>query len=114
MSRQATGTPTVLLGLSPSHGHRHCVWGRRRRTLPARLLRLAEQGDASAQYTLGGGVLEDPVLAHMWYNIAGANGKEPARGRREGLESVMTREDISRATELARRCMASNYQECGF
>ena len=25
----------------------------------------------------------------------------------------MTREDISRATELARTCMASNYRACG-
>ena len=42
--------------------------------------RAAEQGNEVAQgflgrmYTSGEGVLRDLVLAHMWYNIAGANG----------------------------------------
>jgi len=40
----------------------------------------AEQGYAIAQHNLGviyangWGVLQDAVLAHMWYNIGGANG----------------------------------------
>ena len=79
----------------------------------------AEQGVASAQYTLGlsyaaglGGVLEDSVLAHMWFNIAGANGNEAAREMRGRFERDMTRAEISRATELARECMASDYQDC--
>ena len=52
----------------------------------------AEQGDATAQYNLGirgralvtpngEGVLKDSVLAHMWFNIAGANGNEAVPGR---------------------------------
>lgn len=61
----------------------------------------------------GCGVLKDLVVAHMWANVAGASGYEFAREFREDLESLMTREDISRATELARTCMASNYRECG-
>ena len=58
------------------------------------------------------GVLKDSVLAHMWWNIAGANGNEFAREVRDNLERDMTRAEISRATELARECMASDYQDC--
>ena len=78
----------------------------------------AKQGQADAQYGLGimyasgRGVLKDSVLAHMWSNIAGANGNEAARKLRDNLEDDMTRAEISRATELARACMASDYQVC--
>ena len=70
------------------------------------------QGALGAMYTLGRGVLKDSVLAHMWWNIAGANGNEAARELRDNLEDDMTRAEISRATELARTCMASDYQDC--
>ena len=87
----------------------------------------AEQGDAPAQFNLGImyreglGVLKDFVLAHMWYNIAAANGNEMAREARDNLErgsgffrseQDLTRDEIRRATELARECMASDYQDC--
>ena len=78
----------------------------------------ADQGDARAQFGLGvsyadgKGVLKDSVLAHMWLNVAGANGTEVAREKRDNLERSMTRAEISRATELARECMASDYQDC--
>ena len=77
----------------------------------------AEQGHASAQFLLGGTYangegLEDSVLAHMWLNIAGANGDEAARERRDNLERDMTRAEVSRAAELARVCMTSDYQDC--
>ena len=80
--------------------------------------RSAEQGNATAQnnlgvmYATGAGVLKNSVLAHMWFNIAGANGDETARTSRDNLERDMTRAEISRATELARTCMASEYQDC--
>jgi len=57
-------------------------------------------------------VLKDSVLAHMWYNIAGANGNKAAREYRDKLERDITRAEISRATELARACMDSDYQDC--
>ena len=78
----------------------------------------AEQGYAGAQYNLGimygtgRGVLQDKVLAHMWFNIAGVNGDEGAREDRDTLERYMTRAEISRATKLARTCMDSDYQDC--
>ena len=70
------------------------------------------QGALGAMYALGRGVLKDSVRAHMWLNIAGANGDEAARKQRDNLEDDMTRAEISRATELARACMASDYQDC--
>ena len=78
----------------------------------------AEQGHDSAQFNLGlmyangRGVLKDSVLAHMWSNIAGANENEAARELRDSLERDMTRAEVSRATELARVCMTSDYQDC--
>ena len=63
-------------------------------------------------YATGEGVPEDSVVAHMWLNIAGGNGNETARNNRDSLERDMTRAEISRATELARTCMASDYQTC--
>ena len=88
-------------------------------TEAARWYRLAaKQGEAKAQYNLGlcyaqgQGLLKDSVGAHLWLNIAGANGHEGARELRDTLERDMSRAEISRATELARTCMASNYQDC--
>ena len=80
-------------------------------------LRAAEQGDAYAQLLLGyqysgEGILNDHVLAHMWLNIASANGVELAGIFRDDLELSMTGEEVLRATELARACAASNYQAC--
>ena len=78
----------------------------------------AAQGDALAQsalgfiYNDGMGVTKDNVLAHMWYNIAGTKGHERSRELRDDLERDMTRAEISRATELARACMTSDYQNC--
>ena len=78
----------------------------------------AEQGLAGAQFNLGvrydngRGVLKDATLAHMWYNIAGANGSEIAREWRDTIEDDMTATQIARATELARTCMDSDYENC--
>ena len=78
----------------------------------------AEQGHAVAQYELGRmyatgmGVLKDAVRVHMWFNIAGANGHDEARESRDDLESEMTRSEIRLATDLARSCMATDYEDC--
>ena len=80
--------------------------------------RAAEQDHVIAQTNLammnflGDSVPQDFVLAHMWSNIASANGFEPAREFRDTLELGMTPAEINRATELARACMASDYQNC--
>ena len=61
-------------------------------------------------YRVGRGVREDSVIARMWFNIAGTKGDEDARDMRNNLEPDMTRDEISRANELARACMASDYR----
>jgi TPR repeat protein len=79
----------------------------------------AEQGNANAQYSLGimyfegNGVIQDAVIAHMWINISGANGYTRSSDARDMVEERMTREQIAEAQSLARRCMDSNYQNCG-
>ena len=84
----------------------------------ARWYRLVPTRVAGAQsllgsmYALGWGVRRDLGLAYMWLNIASANGEEAARERLDNLEDDMTRAEISRATELARTCMTSDYKDC--
>ena len=103
----------------------------------------AEQGNVDAQYALGsvyagapGGAAEalrnaeaDPlalvaglllgtvptdfVLAHMWLNIAAANGHEDAALGRDALELLMSAAAVTRATRLARACRVSDYRDCG-
>ena len=79
----------------------------------------AEQGHNISQtalgsfYEAGSGVLQDNVMAHMWFNIAAANSSEKAIGIRDNLAKNMTSVDISKAQSMARKCMDSNYEECG-
>jgi TPR repeat protein len=86
-----------------------------------RLYRLAaDQGDANAQYNLGfmyengQGVLQDNVTAHMWYNIGAANGNELGGTNRDSIAEGMTPSEISKAQQMARDCMSSGYQNCGY
>jgi hypothetical protein len=49
----------------------------------------------------------------MWYNIGSANGSTLGPDNRGWIEEYMTREQIAEAQALARRCMTSDYQDCG-
>ena len=68
----------------------------------------AEAGYAPAQYNLavayanGVGTFRDPVKAHMWFNIASANGVSHAAEGRDQLAEMMSREDVDRAQDMAR------------
>ena len=53
-------------------------------------------------------------MAHMWYNIGSANGSELGGTNRDIIAKKMTSEDISNAQAMARKCMESNYKECGY
>ena len=74
----------------------------------------AERGDSVAQfdtgyaYSFGEGVLQDYKLAHMWLNIASANGVSHAAEGREQLAEMMSREDVDRAQDMAREWMKSH------
>ena len=80
----------------------------------------AKQGHANAQsnlgvmYYSGYGVLEDFVLAHMWVNIGAANGDKIGAKFRGIVAEEMTQADIATAQRMARECMASNYESCGY
>ena len=80
----------------------------------------AEQGYTDAQFFLGlvyqdgKGVLQDNVMAHMWYNITSANGDAIAGGLRDEIAKEMTSADISKAQAMARECMNSGYTKCGY
>ena len=73
---------------------------------------LAEQGYPLAQSYLGGmyaegeGLLKDYVLAHMWANLAAAQGLESASEMRDHLEKAMTPAQIAGAQRLAREWKA--------
>ena len=82
-------------------------------------LRLAaEQGDASAQFNLGfmyatgEGVPKDDAKAVKWFRLAAEQGHAQAREIRDTVERELTRAEVTRATELARACMDSDYQSC--
>ena len=84
-----------------------------------RLYRLAaDQGHADAQHNLGlmyangWGVLQDNKKAHMWFNIARSNGSYWADDNIKSITQRMTPADISKAQDMAERCLASNYQDC--
>jgi TPR repeat protein len=69
---------------------------------------LAEQGQTEAQHNLGElyaegkGVPQDYVQAHMWYNLAAANGDKLAAEFRDGLAKQMALAQIAEAQKLAR------------
>jgi TPR repeat protein len=53
-------------------------------------------------YATGSGVPQDFVLAHMWYNQAGASGLELAIENRDRLAADMTMAQVAEAQQLAR------------
>ena len=77
--------------------------------------RAAEQGLSSAQLALstrflfGQGVIEDLVYAHMWANIARANGDKDLVSF---IKKQMTPSQIEKAQDLARECVAKDYKDC--
>ncbi len=68
---------------------------------------LAKRGDVRAQWILGimhedgQGVARDLVQAHMWYNVAAANGHQKARRMRDTLAENMTLSEVVKAQEQA-------------
>ena len=74
--------------------------------------------NAFEQFKLGGlygnGVMMNKILSYMWYNISAANGREDSGTYRDNLAEEMTPGDISKAQAMARDCMSSNYQNCGY
>jgi len=78
----------------------------------------AEQANIWAQrnlgdlYESGDGVLQDYVTAHMWYNIAYANGNPLARISRDRVAEKMTPAQTERAQKLASQCLTQKFKNC--
>ena len=68
----------------------------------------AEQGNAKGQfnlgrmYDLGRGVPRDRVQAYAWFDVAAAQGDGDAEVFKQHVTVLMTRQDMSRAQQLAR------------
>lgn len=83
----------------------------------AKWYRLAARIKFKAQFMLGGmydagsGVAQDKLRSHMWYNIA-ASSSAAAAADRDSVARAMTPEDISKAQDMARECVAKNYKGC--
>ena len=79
----------------------------------------AAQGYASAQvdlglmYDLGLGVAQDDVRAHMWFNLSASNGYSDASKYRDDVNKKLNFSQIQQALEMAQRCQASSYKQCG-
>ena len=53
---------------------------------------------------------QDYATAHMWLNIAAANGDKDAGKARDGVAAEMTAAAIIEAQRRARACMESRYR----
>ena len=79
---------------------------------------LAPFGNADAQFYLGKmyadskGTLQRSTHAHMWFNLASANGHGAAATERDALAEKMTTAAVEKAQDLAADCMDSDYQDC--
>ena len=51
-------------------------------------------------------------MAHMWYNLAAAQGNKNAVKYRDLVAHKMTQQQIAEAQKLARECLASKYKNC--
>ena len=80
--------------------------------------RAAAQGDPHAQrqlgtlYAKGLGVTQNKILAYMWLDIARGLGEQSAVRTLAELSETMSKEAVTRARELATRCIAKSYQDC--
>jgi hypothetical protein len=66
------------------------------------------QGNLAYTYKIGCGVRQDNVLAHMWYNLAGATGAS----YRDEIAQKMTPQQIAEAQKMARECKQRNFKDC--
>jgi TPR repeat protein len=63
-------------------------------------------------YAGGKGVPQDDIAAHMWYNIAAANGSKNAPENRDLVAKGLSSADIMEAQKRATRCLESGYKDC--
>ena len=63
------------------------------------------------------GIPRNYLLAHMWFNIAGAtsSGKDQSEAihARDDVAKAMTATQIADATAMAKKCRESEFKSCG-
>ncbi|MFQ5917521.1 MAG: SEL1-like repeat protein, partial [Candidatus Binatia bacterium] len=59
------------------------------------------QNGLGKMYSNGQGAAKDYVQAHMWYNLAAAQGHEASKSSRGFVEKLMSRKQIAEAQRLA-------------
>ena len=80
----------------------------------------ARKGDLYAQKALGVifsqglGIQKDNILAHLWLNISGENGLKLGEKYRYELAQSMSPEEISLSNAMAKECLESRYDKCGY
>jgi len=62
-------------------------------------------------YFKGRGVTKDFIQAHMWSDIAGANGYKNGRTNRDIIEKLITIDQIAEAQKLAREWMEKHQKK---
>jgi TPR repeat protein len=115
LAAQGNAQAQVLLGIMYDHGqgvprdYKEAVkWYRL----------AAAQGNAFAQgllgfmYQYGDGVVQNYVRAHMWFLLSAANDSK-ASPLRDEVAKKLNSAQIQQATEMAQRCQASSYKQCG-
>jgi TPR repeat protein len=81
---------------------------------PAAICDAADRGVANSQYFLGvdyydgRGVPQDYTFAHMWLNLAAAQGMAFAASKRAEVEAKMSPAQIAEAQRLAREWKPTN------
>ena len=77
----------------------------------------ADEGDLRAMLALGRlyakglGVLQDPVEAHKWLNLAASRGEEAALAERDALAAVMTSAELTEARQRAKVWLESEERD---
>jgi hypothetical protein len=59
-------------------------------------------------YGIGKGVIQDYVMAHMYWNIAAISGHKSAINNRGDVEKKMTSSQLEKAQDLAREWMRTH------
>ena len=78
----------------------------------------AEQGHLKAQlnlgilYYLGEGIAQDYLRAHIWMELAAMSGMKSAQKSRDHSAENMTSQQIAKAQEMVKECLASKYKDC--
>jgi TPR repeat protein len=73
----------------------------------------AAQGLVAMGYRDGrGGLPQDKVMAHMWFDVAFGNGETGSEADRDAVAKDLKPAEIKKAKAMAARCRASGYQKC--